>query len=212
MTISIRTHDGAPVTHRDATLLAQFSASSQALLVPSFTVKVTEESWLYDVHLDLDFAVQDGRFTVQGLSILMHEPVAGEQTDAASPVPEVNTTVLRSVRVNELLQRAAGGGIYVKFDRDAEPASLLEMFGPSGVPDYTKGVFKKLIVDAGPTAKTLGWVALTYQLAVITSQPPAKAVEAQFGLTVRTAVRWIAKAKELGLIDVPHVRKVGADG
>ncbi len=63
-------------------------------------------------------------------------------------------------------------------------------------------------IERDPSAASFRPIVMTYQIAHLCSQPPAKAVEAQYGLAPRTAARWIARAKELGLLKTPAVEQL----
>jgi hypothetical protein len=63
----------------------------------------------------------------------------------------------------------------------------------------------EMVRKAGPVDWVLRELALVYNIALISSQPPAKAVEKGFGLAARTAARWIAKAREMSILTRPSV-------
>lgn len=149
-----------------------------------------EDEYLPAVHVRLEFHFGDGRY---------HAVFIGYEA------PEVDGTDLRSIRVNEMVQLVASHGIFVKMDPEEPPASLAEMFGSDGMPSYTHGDMQRKVKEVGPNGWVLAQVVFTYQLALVASQPPVKAVQKAFGLTERTAARWIAKAREQGRMIRPEV-------
>lgn len=149
-----------------------------------------DDDYLPAVHLRLYFNFGQGRYI---------------PTFVGYEGPDVDGTDLRSVRVNELVQLVSSHGVFVKFEKDAPPGSLAHAFGGEGMPSFTHGDMAAKVKSTGPEGWVLRYVVLTYQLAQIASQAPVKAVQKAFGLTERTAARWIAKAKENGLMVRPSV-------
>lgn len=113
---------------------------------------------------------------------------------------EVTSAHLREVRVAEAKRRAVSHLVYVRTAHDADPVTLFSRFGDEGI-GFAKS--RATAGDERPTESRLRLVGLVYGLAQISSEPPAKAVERAFGLTQRTAARWIARAKELGFLVRP---------
>lgn len=149
-----------------------------------------DDDYLPAVHIRLLFRFSEGRYI---------------PTFVGYEAPDVDGTDLRSVRVNEMVQLVASHGIFVKLDRDDPPGSLAHAYGSEGMPSFTHGNLAKTVKDEGPNGRVLKHVVFTYQLAQVASQPPVKAVQKAFGLTERTAARWIAKAKQAGLMVRPSV-------
>lgn len=110
---------------------------------------------------------------------------------------EVTGTQLRGVRVTDYLRCAGLSGVYLEWN--GERLLPLSRFG-----DDLGAMFNQRISAgirrAGPTSDNLFLVALSYFVAQISSQPPAKAVERDLGLPARTAANWIARAKEEGIL------------
>lgn len=162
-------------------------------VVPEFEVEAHEEVDAEDapfadvVHMKLRFDQYQGRYVVTFLGL--------ESVD-------VTSTSLREVRVGELLRMASTAGIFVKVDRDEPPVSVRDWLGEdlyiaAGSP------MGEMVKKTGPNGWVLNLVSLVYNIAQISSQAPAKAVERAFGLSARTAARWIAKAREQGILIRP---------
>ena len=112
--------------------------------------------------------------------------------------PPVTSKGIRNVPVNALIRSISmeyvhrvkknpkGGGVVIS------PARV------SGL---------KRLADAGPTEETLEHVALVYRLAYVCADRPTKAVEDAFRLPRSIAERWVSKARDLGLIDIPDPRR-----
>ncbi|WP_141399194.1 hypothetical protein [Curtobacterium sp. 'Ferrero'] len=118
---------------------------------------------------------------------------------------EINSVLLRQVRVGEIARLGVSGGVFVHMNEGEPAQSLLSWFGPEGEPRYAAGEIGDVIRNRGPIDSNLQLIAQSYMIAQLSSQPPAKAVERQFGLPPRTAANWIAKAKASGFIRQPEV-------
>lgn len=143
-----------------------------------------EDGYLPAIHMRLEFRFYEARYSVTFVGFEGHE---------------VDGSDLRSVRVAELSRHAANAGIFASIG-DEPPHSLYGSYlwdeAKTSQVDYGSG---------GPTPELLAEVAFVYQMALISSQHPAKAVSAYMGLAPRTAARWIARAKESGLLVRPQV-------
>lgn len=143
-----------------------------------------EDEYLPAVHMRLEFHFSEARYRVTFVGYESYE---------------VDGTDLRSVRVAELTRHAANAGIFASLSGEA-PASLTGAYLWDDDRQYLSDYG-----NAGPSPEHLKEVAFVYQLALISSQHPAKAVSAYMGLAPRTAARWISKAKSLGLLVRPQV-------
>jgi len=56
------------------------------------------------------------------------------------------------------------------------------------------------MADTGSTDENLRWAARIYLLAETAGDPPVKAVRKVFGLAPSTAVGWVKKARDQGLL------------
>ena len=143
-----------------------------------------EAGYLPAVHMRLEFRFSEARYST---------------TFVGYEAPEVDGTDLRSLRVADLARQAANAGIFASLAGEP-PQSLTGAYVWSDDKTYLADPGAK-----GPSPENLKEVAFVYQLALISSQHPAKAVSAYMGLAPRTAARWIARAKELGLLVRPQV-------
>ncbi|MGM1029411.1 MAG: hypothetical protein ACQEWM_05990 [Actinomycetota bacterium] len=144
-------------------------------VVPELEARVTDDAWGYEVHVTLRFSRTDLRYLAQ--QVCIHLAGAGHSEADAN---EVNGGVLRQVRLAEIVRRVALGGIILN--------------GEQPIPAFDDS-----------EASTFSHLAMIYTSALISSEPPAKAVERHFGWPPRTAARWIAKAKDAGVLQRPAV-------
>lgn len=188
-TLEILLPDGRVPTWHDAEVL-----NIGVGVVPELRVRAMlgdqRDGGLPIVHLHLRFHFSEARYVAEFVGL---------------QGPDVSSVDLRGIRVAELIRVGAAGGIFLNGEDDSPPASLREIYGYEGEPRWSAEGMAELSTSRGPSEKLLAEVALSYQIAQISSQPPAKAVERQFGLPARTAARWISKAKALGLLDRPAV-------
>lgn len=150
---------------------------------------LSKERWPYAsiVELQLRFDAFEGRYVAMFVGLR-----AGEVTG----------TELREIRVAELVRMASAAGIFVRLESGSEPVSVRSWWGDSEYHVMGKAT-AEAVRAAGPVKEVLKQVALVYNIAQLSSQPPAKSVEAAFGLTPRTAARWIAKAREQEILVRP---------
>jgi hypothetical protein len=105
----------------------------------------------------------------------------------------VTTEDLRAIRVANLTSFAARQVVQrTSYDPETGTSTLV----PAGV--TVEDV--EYVREHGLTDRTLRIVAHTYRLALITSQPPTKAVEEWLDLARSTAGRWVAAARESGYL------------
>lgn len=197
-------------TLRDASLRLDIGIA----VVPFLQVEVQQDGWAHYVSAELLFSISEARYMARKIAVGVSSRARLEK-DPGKPgvfvenaLQEVNSVLLRQIRVGEIVRLGASGGIFVALDRDEPPASLQDWYGPKGEPLYIDGDIGRHLVQDGPSETTLPLVALTYMIALVSSQPPAKAVERNFGLPPRTAANWIAKAKAAGLIKHPSFEAV----
>jgi hypothetical protein len=65
------------------------------------------------------------------------------------------------------------------------------------------------VAKDGPTPEALRAAATVYRLAYALGEPPTKAVSVSLGLTYSTAARWVAKAREAGLLGATTQGRAG---
>lgn len=141
-------------------------------------VQVRDDSGDYVVEVDV---VPDaGRLVAQGVRVT-RKPGG----------PAVTGEGLRAVQVASLTRRAIGRLLEVS-ERDGKQAvTKRRKLHPDDVPRLREN---------GPTTETLDWVAHLYRLALVTGEPPTKAVETALDIPRSTAGRWVAAARERGLL------------
>lgn len=105
--------------------------------------------------------------------------------------PPVTSEAIRSVPVATLMRRA-GLNSLLTVNRGGSSTS----FSPFELTNETVERLRAL----GPVRESLEWVARLYRLALVLGDPPTRTVEASFGLPRSTAGRWVALAREQGLL------------
>lgn len=150
-------------------------------VVPRFTIQVRGEPDLaFDVRLTVVLDVEAKRFVVD-------EVTASKR----HPGPEITGEMLRAVRVQDYMRKGFQGLVGVV----AADGNLLlretEMVARTDRLQLPEDV---------TTLGTLRWVARVYRVAALRSEPPAKSVAERLGLNQRTATRWIARARQEGLL------------
>lgn len=201
--------DGKKPTRKDATLMLE---EVGVLVVPHLHVEVQDDDWDHYVTARLIFSMTEARYFAQEVSVGV-SPRANVETDDDDNVKlrenrhkEVTSVLLRQARVGEIVRLGASGGIFTSFNRDEPPMSLQDFYGPKGEPRYTEGNMGDFFRSVGPVDSTLGMVGISYMIARMSGEPPAKAVERQFGIPPRTAAHWISRAKATGKILTPNVK------
>lgn len=178
-------------------------------VVPMLTVEVQEDSWDYIVTARLQYSLSEGRYLATSVevstSMLVH--LNDDKTPRKNRVIEVTSVLLRKVRIAEIVRLGASGGIFTQMNRDEPPVSQLDWYGTVGEIRWGSP-FSDLIREMGPVESNLHNVGVSYTLAKMSGDAPAKAVERQFGLPSRTAADWIARAKAAGKIRNPEDAKV----
>jgi len=103
--------------------------------------------------------------------------------------PAVTGEALRSVPVAALTKEASAHLMPFK-----QKDGYVEMGGGRVLtPEVVDGIH-----EAGPSQRSLEWVAYLYQLAVLRGDPPTKTVETALRLPRSTAGRWVALARREG--------------
>jgi hypothetical protein len=154
------------------------------LLVPTMTtVTATGEPAAGDPPLDvkIDVVPEDGRLVAQEVRVR-------RQPDG----PPVTGEAIRSVPVAALTQFAAREVLRIVSIADNGETRTV----PAGVPDDQV----QYVRDHGLTDKTIEIVAHTYRLALLMGNTPTKMVEEWLEVPRSTAGRWIATARERGLL------------
>jgi hypothetical protein len=150
---------------------------------PMTTVTATGRLNVEDppVDVEIDVVPEDGRLVAQEVRVRRRPdgpPVTGE--------------ALRSVPVGALTQWAAREVLRIVSIADNGEISAV----PAGVPEEQV----QYVRDHGLTDKTIEIIAHTYRLALLMGNTPTKMVEEWLELPRSTAGRWIATARERGLL------------
>lgn len=190
---SVTLPNGKTPSWEDATML-----NIGVGVLEHFKVQVTDDEWMVPrdkayapiVHMTVVFNFSAGRYTASFVGL--------------EAVHEITGTDLREIRVAEVLQLASAAGIYIKLNAGGDPVSVHDWHGGDQWRAVNSADLEK-VKSAGAVDWVLEEIALVYNIAQISSQPPAKAVEKAFGLPARTAARWIAKAKERGILNRPSI-------
>ena len=113
--------------------------------------------------------------------------------------PPVTSEGIRRLPMRDLIRTAALGNVFRV--RDNPHAS-----GGVVITPVQHLSFRRFAKD-GPTDEALEHVALAYRLAYACNDSPTKAVEDAFRLPRSTAERWVSRARDLELIDIPDPRR-----
>jgi hypothetical protein len=157
------------------------------LRVPSrVTVEADEPDLPYAVTLEL--ALDGDR--------LVCEALTARRRDGGSPVVGEE---LRKIPVARLLRAVAPAVVWFEVgESQVEPAwrILHHHHAPP--------------TDEGPTRQALAYLALVYELAVLTGAPPTRSVADALGIAESTARRWVRRARDTGALTVPAPRQPGS--
>lgn len=104
--------------------------------------------------------------------------------------PPVTGEAIRSIPIGRLV-RQAWSAVQSSEERDG-----VTKVSPMMLTDEAAAQLRA----NGPTAATLKWVSHLYRVALLIGEPPTKAVETGLGVPRSTAGRWIAAAREQGLL------------
>lgn len=179
----MRTPDGKTVTAKQATL----PLGSALRIVPAFTATAVADDIPIETTISASYSPNAGRYRITNTA---HQAVG----DAA----EITPTVLRQVRLGELLSAAVPYCVAIS-DEGIGHGTVRELLGAGGrlLPEWMVTATAK----AGPTGETLEIVQLIYGVAALSAQAPMRAVATELGIPERTATHWITKARNAGLLD-----------
>ncbi|MDP3209818.1 MAG: hypothetical protein Q8M65_11765 [Rhodoglobus sp.] len=182
MKIDVRTPDGQLMTWKQATL----PLGSALRIAPAFQATAVAEDISVETTIEADYVPAAGGYRVTATA---HRAVA--------PTTEITPTVLRQVRLGEVLSAAVPYCVVV--DLDGTPVTVHDLTASEGriLPTWMAATSTK----AGPTADTLELLQLVYGVAALAAQPPMRAVATEFSIPERTATHWITKARRAGLLD-----------
>ena len=182
MKIDVRTPDGQRMTWKHATL----PLGSALRIAPAFTATATADDIQVESTIEAVYSADAGRYRI---AATRHRPT----NDAA----EITPTVLRQVRLGELLSAAVPHCVAVEFEN--KQATVHDLLGKNDriLPTWMAEAAAK----SGPTAETLELVQLVYGIAALAALPPMRAVASELGIPERTATHWITKARAAGLLD-----------
>lgn len=148
------------------------------------------------------FDVELRKYVCHQVMVRRGEVVVDGQMRPGEPV---TTEVLREVAVSELVSGMTRIDLLV--DRH-DGRALRELPNPDGREPWGRTLPADL-KSAGPTDRTLRWVAHLYRLGVALGEPPTKTVQEAFALPRTTAVRWVMAARNRQFLGAAEVGKAG---
>ncbi len=160
------------------------------LVTPSRLLLTVEDPEGYD--LELEIAFEGDRYVCRELRMRQREggpPVTGEALRDVT----VRNYVRTGIRLAVMKEEQAPDGTSVL-------RSALGRKPPKG------------LAKQGPTDEVLRWVAQIYGLAVALNEPPTKSVQDELGVSRATAGRWVAEARNRGLLPPLNEGEEPADG
>lgn len=178
----MRTPDGKRMTWKHATL----PLGTALRIAPAFTATATAEDTSVESTIEARYTSDAGRYRV----------IATEHR-AVGATAEITPTVLRQVRLGELLTAAVPHCVAVEFEGKQRTVHDLLDQGGRVLPTW----MATAAASAGPTEDTLELVQLVYAVAALAALPPMRAVATELGIPERTATHWITKARKAGLLD-----------
>jgi hypothetical protein len=180
--IDVRTPDGQRMAAKHATL----PLGSALRIAPAFIATALQEDISVKSTIAAAYQGGEGRYLITEAT---HE--------IADKTIEITPTVLRQVRLGELLSAAVPLCVAVLLD--GKPVTVHDLTTSSGrvLPAWLTAEAAK----AGPSSDTLELVQLVYGVAALAAQPPMQAVASEFGIPTRTATHWITKARKAGLLE-----------
>ena len=175
-----------PNGQRMASKHAMLPLGSALRIAPAFAATATAKDIEVETTIEAAYSPDAGRYRIVATT---HR--------ASTATAEITPTVLRQVRLGELLSAAVPYCVTVDFE--GKQRSVHDLLAADGrvVPKSLAA----LAVAAGPTADTLGLVHLIYGVAALAALPPMRAVASELGIPERTATHWITKARNAGLLD-----------
>ena len=165
---------------------ATLPLGSALRIAPAFVATATADDTQVETTIEAVYSADAGRYRIAA--------TAHRATAAAG---EITPTLLRHVRLGELLSAAVPYCVAVDFEGKQRSVHDLLASGGRVVPQPLAAV----AVAAGPTADTLGLVQLIYGVAALAALPPMRAVATELGIPERTATHWISKARTASLLD-----------
>lgn len=165
---------------------ATLPLGSALRIAPAFTATATADDIPVETTIEAIYSPEAGRYRIVATA---HRATIG--------TAEITPTVLRQIRLGELLSAAVPYGIAVDFEGKRRSVHNLLATGGRVVPKSLAAI----AVAAGPTNDTLGLVHLIYSVAALAATPPMRAVATELGIPERTATHWITKARDAGLLD-----------
>jgi hypothetical protein len=180
--IDVRTLDGQRMASKHATL----PLGSALRIAPAFSATALADDISVETTIEASYAPDAGRYLVTATA---HR--------AFGPTLEITPSVLRQVRLGEVLSSAVPYCVVVELE--GKPVTVHDLTASDGrvLPAWMSAESAK----AGPTPDTLELVQLVYGVAALAAQPPMRAVATEFGIPERTATHWITKARHAGLLD-----------
>jgi hypothetical protein len=179
--IDVRTMDGSPMTAAHATT----PLGPSLRIAPTFRATGVASDSSIETSIDAVYSSVHGRYRI----------TASTHRGAGSDV-EITPTVLRSVRLGELLRTAVPYAVAVDDDTLGR-GTIVELVGSGRlIPEWMAATARQL----GPSPDTLELVQLVYSVAALAAEPPARAVAAELLISERTATHWIGKARKAGLL------------
>lgn len=178
----MRTPDGKHMTSKHATL----PLGSALRIASAFRATATADDIGVETTIEAGYVPTAGRYRVTATA---HRAVGSTF--------EITPSVLRQVRLGELLTAAVPYCVIVELD--GKPVTVHDLTTNQGriLPAWMATESAK----AGPTADTLELVQLVYGVAALAALPPMRAVATEFGIPERTATHWITKTRRAGLLD-----------
>lgn len=181
MKIDVRTMDGSPMTAAHATTPLGPSLS----IAPSFRATGVASDSSIETSIEVVYSSAHGRYRITASA---HR--------GATPDVEITPTVLRKIRLGELLRTAVPYAVAVNDDTLGQ-GTIVELVGAGRLlPQWMAETARR----AGPSADTLELVQLIYSVAALAAEPPAQAVASELQISERTATHWIGKARKVGFL------------
>jgi len=185
----VRTPDGNRMASKHATL----PLGSALRIAPAFVATTVADGIGVETAIEVGYSSDAGRYRITATA---HRAVNGTE--------EITPTVLRQVRLGELLSAAVPYCIVVQYE-DAwldgvnKRGTVHELLAGGG--RIIPAKLASLAAKAGPTRDTLELVQLIYGVSALAAQPPMRAVAAELGIPERTATHWITKARKAGFLE-----------
>ncbi len=165
---------------------ATLPLGSALRIAPAFTATAAADDIPVETTIEAVYSSIAGRYRI-----------ASTAHRATTETAEITPTVLRQVRLGELLSAAVPYCVTVDFE--GKWRTVHDLLATDG--HVVPKPLAALAVAAGPTADTLGLVHLIYGVAALAALPPMRAVATELGIPERTATHWIAKARNAGLLE-----------